>query len=52
MLRLIGDANNFNLVRNRIELDAHRCKTFSCKMTVKRALFCLIAKAVQFYESN
>ena len=27
----------------RIELDTHRCQTLSRKITVKRALYCLIA---------
>ena len=31
----------------RIELDAHRCQKFVRKITVKRALYCLIAKAVE-----
>ena len=36
----------------RIELDAHRCQIFLCKMSVEGALYCLIAKAVHFYKSN
>ena len=31
----------------KIELDAHRCQPFSRKITVKRELYCLIAKAVR-----
>ena len=36
----------------RIELDDHRCQTFLRKMSVQRALYCLIAKPGRFYKSN
>ena len=36
----------------KIQLKAHCCQTFLCKMQVKRVLYCWIAKAVWFYKSN
>ena len=38
--------------RDRTELDAHRGQTFLCKISVQRALDCLIAKAVRFFNSK
>ena len=36
----------------RIELDTIAAKHFRVRWTVKRALYCVIAKAVRFYKSN
>ena len=36
------------LGKRRIELGAHRCQTYMRKMSVQRALYCLVAKAARF----